>query len=78
VLGGRQYEKTKEYRRFIRQMYHTARSECYQSLVELMTEPELVLFPDDFYRKIVVCAGPEIADYPDQVQSTGVVSGSCV
>jgi hypothetical protein len=78
ALGAREYEKSKAYRRFIRQIYHTARSEIYESLKEGMTEPELNLFPDDFYRKTVFCAGPEISDYPDQVQATGVVSGSCV
>jgi hypothetical protein len=76
--GGREFEKTVAYRKFIRQMYHTARSEIYQSLLSSMENPELVLFPDDFYRKIVTCAGPEISDYPDQVQAAGVVSGSCV
>jgi hypothetical protein len=58
-------------------MYHTARSEIYKSLVNAMENPELLLFPDAHYRKVVICAGSEIADYPEQVLLAGVSYGWC-
>jgi hypothetical protein len=42
-----------------------------------MSEPELVLFADGFYRWVIHEFGAYLADYPEQVLLTGVKTGWC-
>ncbi|THH20301.1 hypothetical protein EUX98_g8604 [Antrodiella citrinella] len=42
-----------------------------------MTTPEVVQCPDGFYRRVIYGLGPYIADYPEQVLASCIVSGWC-
>jgi hypothetical protein len=42
-----------------------------------MTHPDIVRCPDDHFRRAFFGLGPVIADYPEQVILTGIVSGWC-
>lgn len=42
-----------------------------------MTAPRVTLCPDGHYRRVIYSIGPFIADYPEQVYLTGIVSGWC-
>lgn len=42
-----------------------------------MSVPEVVMFGDGHFRRVIYGLGPYIADYPEQVLLTCVVSGWC-
>lgn len=42
-----------------------------------MTTPEVMLFPDGHYRRVIFGLGPYIADYPEQALLACVVQGWC-
>jgi hypothetical protein len=48
-----------------------------QTLKPGMTKPEVLQCPDGHYCRVIYGLGPYIADYPEQVWLTGVVSGWC-
>ncbi|KAF5361126.1 hypothetical protein D9758_009059 [Tetrapyrgos nigripes] len=69
--------KKPEYQAFVRQMYHGCLAELFEPLRTGMTTPEVIHCPDGHYRRVVYGIGPYIADYPEQVWLSGVVSGHC-
>ncbi|EIW76544.1 hypothetical protein CONPUDRAFT_129795 [Coniophora puteana RWD-64-598 SS2] len=66
-----------QFRHFRRQLYHTSLSTILQAFKPGMTQPEVVLFGDGHYRRVVWGVGPYIADYPEQVLLAGIVQGWC-
>jgi len=42
-----------------------------------MTKPEVAMCPDGHFRRVIYTLGPYIADYPEQVLLTGIVTGWC-
>ncbi|TEB28157.1 hypothetical protein FA13DRAFT_1633446, partial [Coprinellus micaceus] len=70
-------KKTKEFKRFARQLYHACIARIYAPLREGMTTPEVIKCPDGHFRRAIYSIGPVIADYPEQVWLTGIVQGWC-
>jgi hypothetical protein len=75
--ANREHHEAKNYREFCRQLFHTVLTEVFSSLKKHMSEPELILFPDGFYRWVIHQFGAYLADYPEQVLLTGVKTGWC-
>ncbi|KAJ7693798.1 hypothetical protein B0H14DRAFT_2173882, partial [Mycena olivaceomarginata] len=42
-----------------------------------MTQPEVTLFGDGYYRRVIYGLGPYIADYPEQVLLACMIQGWC-
>ncbi|KAJ2915204.1 hypothetical protein MD484_g5208, partial [Candolleomyces efflorescens] len=70
-------KKSKDYQRFVRQLYHTCIARIFAPLKPGMTKPEIVRFPDGHFRRAVYGIGPVIADYPEQVWLSGIVQNWC-
>jgi hypothetical protein len=75
--ANREHHEANNYREFCRRLFHTVLTEIFSSLKEHMSEPELMLFPDGFYRWVIHEFGAYLADYPEQVLLTGVKTGWC-
>lgn len=75
--ANREHHEAKNYREFCRKLFHSILKEIFASLKEHMSEPELMLFPDGFYRWVIHEFGAYLADYPEQVLLTGVKTGWC-
>ncbi|KAF7344723.1 hypothetical protein MVEN_01633000 [Mycena venus] len=71
----REYEGTTEFRTFRHSLFHGSLAYIFESLHDGMTTPEVALFGDGHYRRVIY--GPYIADYPEQVLLTCVVQGWC-
>ncbi|KAN0134193.1 hypothetical protein V8E53_007965, partial [Lactarius tabidus] len=74
----RRQRKWPEYQIFCRQLYHS----CLELLVfaplkPYMTKPRIMKCPDGHFRRTIFSLGPYIADYPEQVWLTGIVSNWC-
>ncbi|KAJ6570030.1 hypothetical protein B0H10DRAFT_2237990 [Mycena sp. CBHHK59/15] len=66
-----------EFRTFRRNLFHGSLRHILQSLKPGMTVPEVTLFADRHYRRVIYGLGPYIADYPEQVLLACVVQGWC-
>ncbi|KAH9028893.1 hypothetical protein EDB85DRAFT_1969124 [Lactarius pseudohatsudake] len=84
VIGFLSIPKTKkkhassvEFRQFKRKLFHSSITKILQPLHAAMTSPELVLFGDGHYRRVVYGLGPYIADYEEQVLLACIVRGWC-
>ena len=75
--ANREHHEAKNYREFCRRLFHTVLTEIFATLKEHMSEPELILFADGFYRWVIHEFGAYLADYPEQVLLTGVKTGWC-
>ncbi|KAE9384676.1 hypothetical protein BT96DRAFT_1096548 [Gymnopus androsaceus JB14] len=73
----REYANDNEFRTFRRQLFHSSLEHIFHSLRKGMTTPQLKLCPDGHYRRVIYGFGPYIADYPEQVLLTCVVSNWC-
>ncbi|KAF9039731.1 hypothetical protein BJ165DRAFT_1416380 [Panaeolus papilionaceus] len=62
---------------FCRQLYHECLKYIFEPLRENMTVALLVRCPDGHYRWAIFGLGPYIADYPEQVWLSGIVSNWC-
>jgi hypothetical protein len=62
---------------FRRQLFHSSLAAILAPLKALMTTPIVQRCPDGHFRRIIYGIGPYIADYPEQVLLTCVVSGWC-
>ncbi|KAJ6609225.1 hypothetical protein B0H10DRAFT_2298332 [Mycena sp. CBHHK59/15] len=67
-----------EFRTFRRNLFHGSLCYILQSLLPAMTVPEVTLFADGHYRRVIYGLGPYIADYPEQVLLACTVQGWCV
>lgn len=70
-------KKRKDYKCFVRQMYHACIARIFAPLKPGMTTPEVIRCPDGHFRRAVYSIGPIIADYPEQVWLTGIVQNWC-
>ncbi|KAJ3994076.1 hypothetical protein F5050DRAFT_1576335 [Lentinula boryana] len=69
--------KKPAYQTFVRQLYHASLSAVFDPLRLFMTTPDLVRCPDSHLRRVIYGLGPYIADYPEQVWLSCIVSGWC-
>jgi hypothetical protein len=65
------------FRKFRRQLLHSSLAKIFESLKDGMTVPEIVRFPDGYFRKVIYGLGPYIADYPEQALLACIVQGWC-
>ncbi|KAH9046384.1 hypothetical protein EDB83DRAFT_2637518, partial [Lactarius deliciosus] len=72
----RQRKKT-AFQMFCRQLYHSCLELVFAPLKPYMTEPKVMKCPDGHFRRTIFGLGPYIADYPEQVYLSGVVSTWC-
>ncbi|KAJ7110511.1 hypothetical protein C8R44DRAFT_833389 [Mycena epipterygia] len=73
----RENKDSAEFRTFRRKLFHGSLRHILQSLKPGMTTPEVTLFADGHYRRVVYGLGPYIADHPEQVLLACVVQGWC-
>ncbi|KAJ7137438.1 hypothetical protein C8R43DRAFT_1097904 [Mycena crocata] len=73
----RENKDSAEFRTFRRTLFHSSLRHILQSLKPGMTTPEVTMFADGHYRRVIYGLGPYIADYPEQVLLTCVVQGWC-
>ncbi|KAJ6621814.1 hypothetical protein B0H10DRAFT_2162891 [Mycena sp. CBHHK59/15] len=73
----RENQDSTEFRTFRRNLFHGSLRHILQSLKPGMTIPEVALFADGHYRRVIYGLGPYIADYPEQVLLACVVQGWC-
>ncbi|KAH9027343.1 hypothetical protein EDB85DRAFT_2172406 [Lactarius pseudohatsudake] len=69
--------KRSEFQVFCRQLYHICLELVFMPLKPHMTEPKVMKCPDGHFRHVIFGLGPYIADYPEQVWLTGIVSNWC-
>lgn len=76
--GSRSEADTETFRTFRRQLIHhslTVILDCFEDHMEV---PELVVCPDNHFRRAIYGIGPYIADYQEQVVLAAVVTNWCV
>ncbi|KAI9438055.1 hypothetical protein H4582DRAFT_2111606 [Lactarius indigo] len=73
----RRYDKSKIFWVFKRRLYHASISAVLASLRPGMTAPVIRRCPDGHFRRVIYDIIAFIADYPEQVMLTGIVSGWC-
>ncbi|KAJ6631376.1 hypothetical protein B0H10DRAFT_2159741 [Mycena sp. CBHHK59/15] len=73
----RENQDSAEFRTFCRNLFHGSLRHILQSLKPGMTVPEVTLFADGHYHRVIYGLGPYIADYPEQVLLACVVQGWC-
>ncbi len=72
-----EWENDEEFRVFKKQIYHSSLVRILEPLQPGMSTPHVLQCPDGHYRRAIFELGPCIADYPEQVFLSGVVSGWC-
>ncbi|RPD67720.1 hypothetical protein L226DRAFT_474492 [Lentinus tigrinus ALCF2SS1-7] len=72
-----EWENDEEFWVFKKQLYHTSIVKILEPLRPGMTTPHVLRCPDGHFRHAVFEIGPFIADYPEQVYLSGIVSGWC-
>ncbi|KAH9033904.1 hypothetical protein EDB85DRAFT_2073730 [Lactarius pseudohatsudake] len=77
ALTEKKHSNSPGFRRFRRQLFHTSLSRILSSLCPGMSEPEVVRCADGFHRRVIYGLGPYIADYPEQVLISGIVTNWC-
>jgi hypothetical protein len=75
--ASKRQRKRPEYQIFCRQLYHSCLMLVFAPLKSSMTVPKVMTCPDGHFRRTIFGLGPYIADYPEQVWLTGVVSNWC-
>ena len=73
----REDEKSTAFRNFRRQLFHSSLATILEPLQCAMETPEVARCPDGHFRRVIYSLGPYIADYPEQVLLSGIVSGWC-
>ncbi|KAG1718784.1 hypothetical protein EDB19DRAFT_1920047 [Suillus lakei] len=66
-----------DFRNFRRQLFHSSLANIFKPLKKNMTTPDIVHCPDGHYQRVIYGLGPYIADYPEQVLLSGIVTGWC-
>ncbi|KAI9436783.1 hypothetical protein BJY52DRAFT_1130347 [Lactarius psammicola] len=70
-------QKRTEFQMFCRQLYHCCLELVFKPLKPYMTEPRVIKCPDGHFCHTIFGLGPYIADYPEQVWLSGIVSNWC-
>lgn len=65
------------FRKFKKQIFHTALARILRPLKHGMTTPEVLRCPDGHFRRAIYGIGPYIADYPEQVLLACIVQNWC-
>ncbi|KAG2135989.1 hypothetical protein DEU56DRAFT_871547 [Suillus clintonianus] len=65
------------YRKFKKELFHTALVRILESIRPAMTTPEVARCADGHYRCVIYGIGPYIADYEEQVVLAGIVRKWC-
>ncbi|KAF8257006.1 hypothetical protein EI94DRAFT_1774697 [Lactarius quietus] len=73
----RSQRKRPEYHCFCRQLFHKCLEVVFKPLRKYMTSPTVMKCPDGLFHRTIFGLGPYIADYPEQVWVTGIVSCWC-
>ncbi|KAJ7751501.1 hypothetical protein DFH07DRAFT_868891 [Mycena maculata] len=73
----RENQDSTEFRTFRRNLFHGLLRHILQSLKQGMTVPEVTLFANGHYRRVIYGLGPYIADYPEQVLLARVAGLVC-
>jgi hypothetical protein len=73
----REFADSEEFRIFRKQLYHASFRAMLEPLRRGMSHPHLMRSPDGHFRSSLFAIGPFIADYPEQVDVSGVVQGWC-
>ncbi|KAH9039148.1 hypothetical protein EDB85DRAFT_2072572 [Lactarius pseudohatsudake] len=73
----KRYSDNPGFRKFHCQLFHTSLARILSSLCPGMSEPEVVRCADGFHRRVIYGLGPYIADYPEQVLISGIVTNWC-
>ena len=76
-VAERDDEKTTTFREFRWQLFHSSLATILKPIRSAMETPEVVQCPDGHFRRVIYSLGPYIADYPEQVLLSGIVSGWC-
>ena len=76
-IADKQFQSSPEFRRFRRQLFHSSLARIFSSLKPWMTQPRVTRCADGHFRRVIYGLGPYIADYPEQVLLSLVVSGWC-
>jgi hypothetical protein len=74
---GRDERNSAEFKTFCRQLFHECLAFIFSPLKPWMITPKVVKCPDGYYRRAIFGLGPYIADYPEQVWLSAIVSGWC-
>ena len=77
LSADKQHEDSLEFRKFRRQLFHSSLSHILLSLKPWMTKARITRCGDGHLRWVIYGLGPYIADYPEQVLLSCVVSGWC-
>ncbi|KAK0460894.1 uncharacterized protein EV420DRAFT_1619442 [Desarmillaria tabescens] len=73
----RKYDDDPVFRTFKKQLYHQSIAVILQSLKPAMMEPVIRRCPDGHFRRVIYNLASFIADYPEQVLLSGIVSRWC-
>lgn len=76
-LASKEYDEDGDFRKFRRQLFHTAIARMLLALKPGMTTPVVMQCPDGHYRRAIFSLGPYIADYPEQCMLALVVQRWC-
>ncbi|EIM87672.1 uncharacterized protein STEHIDRAFT_56247 [Stereum hirsutum FP-91666 SS1] len=73
----RRYDNDEAFRAFKHRVYHASLDAIFQAIHQEMTSPVVLRCPDGHFRRVIFGLGAYIADYPEQVTLSGVVSDWC-
>ncbi|KAH8983885.1 hypothetical protein EDB92DRAFT_1936623 [Lactarius akahatsu] len=73
----KRYRDNPGFRRFRCQLFHTSLARILSSLCPGMSEPEVVRCADGFHRRVIYGLSSYIADYPEQVLISCIVTNWC-
>jgi Plavaka transposase len=77
ITAEKKHAGSSKYRKFRRQLFHSALSIILSSLRPAMEHPEVVWCSDGHFRRAIYGIGPYIADYPEQCLLACIVQGWC-
>lgn len=75
--GDRGHDKSRAFRVFKRQLYHSSVAAILRPLLPGMTAPVIRRCPDGHFRRVIYDLVAFIADYPKQILLTGIIQGWC-
>lgn len=75
--ASRKYDNDVSFRNFKQRVYHASLEAVFQTMENEMMTPTVLRCPDGHYRRVIFGLGAYIADYPEQVTLSGVVSDWC-
>ncbi|KAI6128901.1 hypothetical protein EDD16DRAFT_1701506 [Pisolithus croceorrhizus] len=73
----REHASTQAFRKFKRQLFYSSLTHILYSLRHPMTEPETILFSDNYYRRVIYALAAYIADYEEQVLLSCIICNWC-